>query len=72
MRRTNAFLEGMSSAFDLAQKQTKYKANFISEAKTLKVDTHISRNESASAWVTVGSYMKKAEGCYELQHNISK
>lgn len=72
MRRTSAFVEGMRSAFDLAPKQTRHKANFISEAKTPKVDTHISINDSASAWIAVGSYMKKAANRFELQHNVNK
>ena len=72
MRRTSAFVEGMRSAFDLAPMQTKHKANFISEAKTPKVDTHISINDSASAWIAFGSYMKKAANRFELQHNVNK
>ena len=53
--------EGMRSAFDLAPKQKVYKANFIRNVDTPKVNVHVLTVEKAGAWITVGSYMKKRE-----------
>ncbi|MCA4384393.1 hypothetical protein [Acinetobacter baumannii] len=72
MSYANAFFEGMRSAFDLAPKQKVYKANFIRNVDTPKVNVHVLTVEKAGAWITVGSYMKKAGTTYQIQHKIDK
>lgn len=64
MSYARAFIDGMRSAFDLAPKQKRHKANFITQDSTLRVDVEISNTTVASAWVAVGAHMHNAGDSY--------